>query len=551
MFKKKSTGKERWPVNLEEILDPSSSEYDQTVKVRIKLAPGVEDVTYEPDAHERLRNYLPDIRQVGIGLFFEKWSTIWGGLLVRVLQTTEKRKKILVKKRCLQYIYTWTKQQSAVSMLWMVIVPFLMAGWGYVIYTFYNTLVLQVQLAASTDFWSILWPPSALWLPGLLTGGVSLPLLLSGLWDHRHDVGLEGGIAVRSTSLMTIYAIMMWFIPLSWWIAVMIGVFAFITLVYWILDQVGIAKSSHPMDYLPVFVWIEKAGDAEWKFVEASWDKFHYKGETKKRKDLEEVRFSLMTPNLDVRETDSGEEIARVRLQMDNPWHSVRPGGHVTRLLMGVSFGVLAICCLIIGYLGEFNLWLGFPSYGAHLAVTLFFAIFALRTILRFPSILYSLDEYKKKIALPKQSHEMHQMNFETRNHLSEDRLETLWNLVKIDKDSPDIRPRFVIITKMQDPFNFYEYDSFLKTYRDDLEYLYEYITTRCPITEDQSAAMIEAKEKAAERGVKLTPRVILSFSVPDRVTVSPDRRQRALDSILERTAEGDEVTEDMMKELL
>jgi hypothetical protein len=48
----------------------------------------------------------------------------------------------------------------------------------------------------------------------------------------------------------------------------------------------------------------------------------------------------------------------------------------------------------------------------------------------------------------------------------------------------PDIRPRLVVITKLQDPFNFYGLARYYESFRDDSDYLYLYISTRCPMTD-------------------------------------------------------------------
>ncbi|MFW9795015.1 MAG: hypothetical protein ACFFEE_11965, partial [Candidatus Thorarchaeota archaeon] len=308
-----------------------------TEQIKIWLAPDVEDVTYDPDAQKQLRNFAPDIRQLGLGLYNERRGrlNIWGGLLVRALETRAETQDLQPQRRCLQYIYTWTKQQSAVSVFWMVIVPILMASWGFLIQYLYAPQIIAFQQEIGLDLLSTLFSFSDPMLPVLATGFVSLPLLLSGLWDHRWDLHLGSGVTFRSTTLLIPFSILMWFVAFNWIVPYLIGGFALVVCgLYWFLDQIGFTGTAHPMDYLPVFVWLRRNEDGKWEFERAYWDRHHYNIECKTAEELEEPRFWFMRANLMKKKTKVEEIEERVRLQMDNPWHSVRPGGSVQNIFL-------------------------------------------------------------------------------------------------------------------------------------------------------------------------------------------------------------------------
>ncbi len=76
----------------------------------------------------------------------------------------------------------------------------------------------------------------------------------------------------------------------------------------------------------------------------------------------------------------------------------------------------------------------------------------------------------------------------EFKNHLSKRRLNVLWNLVlkrttsytSGDSHESARSPRLVVITKLQDPFDYWncwDYENFYDTFRDDTDYLYAYIS--------------------------------------------------------------------------
>jgi hypothetical protein len=316
---------------------------------------------------------------------------------------------------------------------------------------------------------------------------------------------------------------MMWFVAFSWIIHTIIFFFTvFVCLLYWILDQIGFVGTSHDMDYLPVFVLLKSTKPDRWEFDRAYWDRHHYSIEYKEADELRKRRYGIVPPNL----PKADEPEVRIRLQMDNPWHSVRPGGSVRLLFLILSviglivFIPIALMQYTSGqYTDLLNGGLVFVSACA-------FVVLALRTILRTASPLLRGDDLTDL-------EKMDQNN--DKNYLRKDRLDILWNLVKIrdtghpfliklrkrkrrgEKFQTDIRPRFVVITKLQDPFNHYGHDDYDESFRDDPEYLYLYISTRCVISEAEEDLSLETTSAFEEEGIDLHPTARARFSVAQR----------------------------------
>ncbi|MFW9798561.1 MAG: hypothetical protein ACFFE2_16095, partial [Candidatus Thorarchaeota archaeon] len=498
-----------------------------TEQITIWLAPDVMDVTHEPEVQEQIRRYAPDIRQLGVGLYRERYGrrNIWGGLLVRCLETKTAESQTDARlRRCLQYIFIWTKQQSAVSAFWMVIVPFLMGLWGLIMRELYAPLIVNLQASIRASFWGTLLTWSDLLLPILATGLVTLPLLASGIWDHRWDLQVGSGLTIRSTTLLIPFSFLMWFAAFSWIIPTIILVFTiFVSFLYWVLDQLGLAGTSHYMDYLPVFIWLKQNDTGDWEVDRGYWDRHHYSIEYKEADELRKPRYWFLSPNLSTRIDQDGDVEERVRLQMDNPWHSVRPGGSVQRFFLFLSvIGLIVLIpvALLIFTSGQYT---EINNGGFIFVLSCSLVVLGFRTIMRTSSQLMPSQELKN-LQLPTSPAELNLFSDETKNHLNEARLRILWNLVKTEDTGhwilkrirsivrggkefqPDIRPRFVVITKIQDPFNFYGLSRYYKSFRDDSDYLYLYISTRCPMTEADRDRSLETKIELQREGIRIDP---------------------------------------------
>ncbi|MFQ5832738.1 MAG: hypothetical protein ACE5H4_08555, partial [Candidatus Thorarchaeota archaeon] len=387
-----------------------------------------------------------------------------------------------------------------VSLLWMFWVPLLMGVWGLMALEIYSPLIAASELL----------------LPVLATGFAGLPLLLTGVYDHRADVvslfrrngDLRPGF--RSTTMLIPHSLMMWLVPFSQiWAWLIIGI-AVVFGIYWVLDRVMHLGTSHAMDYLPVFVWIKSEGSKPWKFERAYWDKFHYEAERGGSEVLSDSQ--------------------RVRLQMDNPWHSVRAGGYVTFRLWLLNFlplvlTVIALCFVVAA--GNIVAW---PNAGLIFVALLFVFVTLLRNAVSIPSKLVTKRDLRS-LSLPESKRELTLSSEATKNHLSEERLRVLWNLVHRVKDEPDkidVRPRFVVITKLQDPFNFYNHPgNYYDTFRDDLEYLYVYINHRCSFTPEDREAGALVKEVAQRLDFHYEPQDMAELEADPRIQAEIPARGR------------------------
>jgi hypothetical protein len=310
-------------------------------------------------------------------------------------------------------------------LIWNFFVPFM----------FTAETALMLEIFQASGIIGIIQIPGQAWVPILATGFVSLPLFFTGLWPHLAEAkkGIGSRFRFRATSPLLPLGVMMWFAVLTdialW---VMIAIWA-ICLFIWRTSP------THKMDYVPVFVWIKKIGD-DWEFDSASWDYFHYFTEKRPRADLE---------------TEGGilKGGKRIQLLMDNPWHSMFLGSR--ELKAGLSLLTLAI----IGFfacLGVLPFLVFTQDITAYPWVWLFigFSFLLVATgsmVARFPFDLIEDDEdYVKEEA-----------------HLTDDKLRVLWNLGEKEEDR---EARFVIVTKMQEPFNLQNKDGYYVTFRDELE---------------------------------------------------------------------------------
>lgn len=131
----------------------------------LPLGQGLVDVTPDPSVGKQIIEFAPRIRLVGQGLITESKSRLWGGVLVRVLESRHEEKR----RRCIQYLYVYTLQRSSVSVFYNIIVPLLIAGLA-----FFSPLVFGI--------------PDDSGLLAILVWAVCIPLFLLAVLPHlSHD----------------------------------------------------------------------------------------------------------------------------------------------------------------------------------------------------------------------------------------------------------------------------------------------------------------------------------------------------------------------------
>ncbi|MFW9967108.1 MAG: zinc-ribbon domain-containing protein [Candidatus Thorarchaeota archaeon] len=374
---------------------------------------GVEDLTLNEG--EQIVGFSPDIDLLGFDMRAERRGGTWGGVLARALENPTK------DKRCLQYLYVYTRQHTVVSFFWMVFVPLLMLIWTFLVPFIFSTEMFLFEASIQTgDVIQFLLSPGEAWIPMLATGLVSLPLFATGLWPHVSETrkGQGSKFRFRSTTLLIFLGALMWgvlFNELVIWIMIIIwGVCT----AFWRIRPTG-----HHMDYVPVFLWMKKDND-KWTFESAAWDCFHYDADRMSREELEEE--------------DALKNGKHVQLLMDNPWHSLFLGSRNIRPELNRMTGAIVLftisVALILGvFLGELLVGYTWRSW----AMLGIFSLFTLSgsIVARFPSsLIKNSSDYTKDGA-----------------HLNDEKLRILWNL---GTDEESREGRLVCVSKMQDPFS-------------------------------------------------------------------------------------------------
>ncbi|MFW9788615.1 MAG: hypothetical protein ACFFE2_17020 [Candidatus Thorarchaeota archaeon] len=428
-----------------------------------------------------LREFAPAIDTWGLDLNIERRRPkYWGGLLARVVRRKKdeeneddiENKDDVENKRCLQYLYVWFRQSSSVSLHWLVMVPLLMTIIGLLIlYTWTPDLSLFLQRREPGPFteeivnFFLLSPTLAyqiLLFETFIAGfGPYLPF-----WKKEDPY--KPNVEVRPAFITTaIY----W--PLSWllginpirWLQYSIGAMVFFAAL-WAIATHRRWLTAHDMDYLPVFVWIEKEGSI-WKPKAICWDYWHYFSYKKRLEDsdynFDEKRFEF-------------------KLRMDNPWHSLHDIDKDEQSMRRIRILFLVFACIFTSIaLSILGRVLNQPvpiTYATRLTVIWVIGI----------SFYYGESHFAFTAPLIRMKNRQNEdtKDFEENlGFLSHEWLVVLWNLIDstVEKraalwSQEEIEkrrePRLVAITKMQEPFN--ETDEFWTTFRDDEEHLYTLI---------------------------------------------------------------------------
>ncbi|MFW9912351.1 MAG: hypothetical protein ACFFEU_07760 [Candidatus Thorarchaeota archaeon] len=387
--------------------------FDEELAINKERPSGIEDLTLNEG--EQIIEFAPDIDLLGFDMWAERRGGTWGGVLTRTLEDQTKN------RRCLQYVYVYTRQHTVVSFFWMVFIPLLMLIWTFLVPFIFSAEMALFEASIQTgNLIDFLLSPGEAWIPMLATGLVSLPLFMTGLWPHVSEArrGQGSKFRFRSTTLLIFLGALMWgvfFNELVIW--AMILIWGICTL-FWRVRPTG-----HEMDYIPIFVWLEKDND-KWKLANAAWDYFHYNAEQMSREELEEE--------------DALRKDSNVQLLMDNPWHSLFLGSRDIRGELNMMTGSIVLFIISIGLLwGIFfeDLFAGYTwSNWAMLGIFFMFALSG-SIIARFPSsLIKDKSDYTKD-----------------GSHLTDEKLRVLWNL---GTDEVSRMGRFVCVSKIQNPFS-------------------------------------------------------------------------------------------------
>lgn len=342
---------------------------------------------YEADAV--INRFAPRVYTTDFGLYLEK-RTIFGGVFVRALEDRGK------EKRCIQYLYVYTRQNGVVSYFWNIFLPLLLTFWGF--------LILRILP-------NMLQPDNLLVQFSVLMLMVPLIPFLQPLLTHYYDF-IEGKpFSVQSTTLLPIllcleilFLFSIFAALLTFWIVAI--VFSIIK----IAEEFGMMPSSHPMDYVPVFVYLKKT-DGRWSFDYALWDRWHYDtGSTRNVFDI----FRII---------EKSSNYERIPLTIDNSWHSMQLGEPKKSKWAIISLPI-SLIVLLISMLDTNLIILAqdilYPYGSLYFPVVCLIFIYSFMALLRYPQGLVTTLQDFRKNAMP----------------LTPEKLRVFWNLGKEKKPS-------------------------------------------------------------------------------------------------------------------
>ncbi len=414
-----------------------------------------EDVTEE--SWYQIFQFMPYIEVHGVDLAFERGlvgrHAIWGGVFVRALQKVKSR-------MCLQYVIVYTRQLSAVSIIWWVLIPLIMA---------YLNWYLQ-----SMGYWLIILLFSALPVISILT----------------HLTDSTSKLRIHQTTPLSVFWLILFLGQFDWiWPSLILSLMGGLFLCLWIFDLFEVKiqgrplyRSGHPMDYIPIFVWIEQI-DGEWYLSRVYWDKWHY----------------LTGMKTEFKERELYNE-CRVRFVIDNPWHSLRLGKSFWSKQWYQVGIILAVILLFISQIAIPTIDMFFSSI---LAIVLSFVVLSsVLDIIYQPLELLPKFEKEVRSTIGRRAYyrrfkggtldsvfypEMYEADNEDIErirkserfiHLSDKKsvsnqwsnLHILWNLKRKGTEWEEEGPKLVVVKKLQDPFKYEEYMTTFRNENEDID---------------------------------------------------------------------------------
>ncbi|MFW9770438.1 MAG: hypothetical protein ACFFF9_17185 [Candidatus Thorarchaeota archaeon] len=393
-------------------------------------------------ARLQLLQFMPRILVKGtdqkIELLLAGSLSSWGGVFVRALENKKNP-----KERCLQYVFVYTRQHSSISIVWWVIFPLIMA--------------LAVSITLSSGAFDV----------GIIIAA-TVVLPFTSLATHLTDPTNKTRIH-PATSLAIFWLILFTgFFDTSLLVNFLL-LWSIFFLAVWLLDlfedklgRFRILRFGHPMDYIPIFVYIIKK-KKEWILNKVCWDEWHYKARMKK---AEEIPDSYKINN------------RRVSFLLDNPWHSLRLGTKMKHRWFLYWF--LLLFSLFVAYLSNFFQFLRIPL------MWIYFGYFYLLSQDE-SDLLPDFEDLLRSKPSPEITDDLEIEDLEssaTLKHLTDSFdddekkmwpiLHILWNLKRIGAEWEEEGPKFVVVSKMQNPFNL---DATTFTFRDEVVDLYSHIS--------------------------------------------------------------------------
>lgn len=356
----------------------------------------------------QLKEFAPYLRLIGFNKITKRKKNP-RKLFYRALENQQ------TNERCLQYLQVYKYQFGIIEKESLIL---------FFLITIHLLLTNSLVLSTLQDLIAII----------LVTFILGAYLFLFGLIPHIEDYirGTEKRGRARTVFLPFGFLIGLYGLApdciLICYILLLVGVF-----LYFLLEVTDKAHTSHRMDYEPIFVYIKKRiRSNEWEFIKACWDKGHYK-----------------VGHTDQHNHDYLKDNKRIMLMIDNLWHDFTPltleddrnfhtrdwnwiqsainRDRIKRILFS-----LILPLLLIGLILQLSLIILLDVISIYILGVLCYIGFSELT--RSDS-KYQVVDLLNRIDLVLQ-----------RNHLTHDKLETLWSLSKK-------KEQLIIRDILQNPF--------------------------------------------------------------------------------------------------
>jgi hypothetical protein len=255
----------------------------------VTLNPNVVDVT--EDSSDEIIAFAPYLRLIGYNAITERRKNS-NALFYRAVEDRQS------SERCLQYLYIYKQQSGVIERETL----------GVLLWIWIHLLLIPIiQYHSLLD--SLLDNGGIIIIASIL----GIYLFSFGMESHFEDLkkirkGIRFRARVRTPFILFGFLVVVTGMNptfgIPWY-----SIGSIILIIYFLLEKWKLVRTSHQMDYAPVFVYIRKEMNT-WKFIKACWDKGHY--------------------HVDGYYTDSeiNERLKaqkRIMLKIDNLWHDFTP----------------------------------------------------------------------------------------------------------------------------------------------------------------------------------------------------------------------------------
>ena len=400
---------------------------EEGAEVYLNLSEGYHDITNQGLEVEKKFRPKVTIRTQELKTELDRWK-IGGGAFFRVIGDSPNLNTAM--KLCIQYVIVWTRQLFPFQFSFLSI-PFFIAT------LFLSQFALAYQPESAT---------LGTYLTFLITG---LLFICLGLWTYFEGIykrfikGYKSwktvpdsmigfvlpGLLFWTTALeyaiynLTSTTLIKTLIPVSAWLLLLIGaVVLFIgTDAFLRGEKSYVEKFSHPMDYAPLMLYLNKNKAGGWDIEGTQFDYFHYK--------------TSFIPKEKLSFNEEDEKNEHPSFLIDRSWHAFREyikPNIIIRLFANVIFNIIA-WLLIVGVYAIFvieKFWLDIGTLEANFTRPVFFILIYVLLPIIVVFMLWSISRTREyKLNIWEDLSEKDDDEIIRNHHLSYDRLRILWNL--------------------------------------------------------------------------------------------------------------------------